>query len=134
MIPSLRIVFLPLIFFDDVFFDLPIGVVRMSIERRAKTQVRDGDVRPILTAVIARSDSDEAIHFRGTMDCFAALAMTGVQRLGSVSSACDYWMPAFAGMTAILWQLLRYPFPLPRMKSKSQPSSACKMVSLKRCA
>jgi len=29
-------------------------------------------------AVIARSDSDEAIHFcpRGTMDCFASLAMT----------------------------------------------------------
>jgi len=27
MNPSLRIVFLPLIFLDDVFFDLPIAVV-----------------------------------------------------------------------------------------------------------
>jgi len=29
--------------------------------------------------VIARSESDEAIHFSacGTMDCFASLAMTG---------------------------------------------------------
>jgi hypothetical protein len=43
----------------------------------------------------------------------------------------EYWMPAFAGMTALA---NNYPFPLPRMKSKSQPSSACRMVSLNKCA
>jgi hypothetical protein len=37
----------------------------------------------------------------------------------------EYWMPAFAGMTALA---NNYPFPVPRMKSKSQPSSACRMV------
>jgi hypothetical protein len=54
----------------------------------------------------------------------------------------EYWMPAFAGMTtALLTQTYsfrkrgnHYPLPLPRMKSKSQPSSACRMVSLNSCA
>jgi hypothetical protein len=50
-------------------------------------------------------------------------------------ASADYWMSASAGMTAVLLGLGgRYPFPLPRMKSKSQPSSACRMVSLNRYA
>jgi hypothetical protein len=59
-------------------------------------------------------------------------------RLNLISAA--YWMPAFAGMTRFVdrnvlsIQMKAYPLPLPRMKSKSQPSSACRMVSLNRCA
>jgi hypothetical protein len=35
---------------------------------------------------------------------------------------------------ALLTMRIAYPFPWARMKSKSQPSSACRMVSLNRCA
>src|SRR5258706_7259706 len=47
----------------------------MSIGHRALKTQRMCEM--MHTAVIARSASDEAIHLRGVMDCFAALAMTG---------------------------------------------------------
>ncbi len=52
------------------------------------------------TTVIARSDSDEAIHFStcGLMDCFASLAMTSMGRARRVrtyatqmSATATFW-------------------------------------------
>ncbi len=50
-----------------------------------------------LPVVIARSDSDEAIHVSavGNMDCFASLAMTLFARCLNKQNGRD-WVPAIA--------------------------------------
>src|SRR5262249_20374730 len=52
--------------------------------RRRASRARQDNREPgvSLSAVIARSESDEAIHLssRGSMDCFASLAMTWIER------------------------------------------------------
>ncbi len=61
------------------------------------------------TTVIARSEATKQSIFAAPWIASLALAMTEKRQHA-------------------------YPFPLPRMKSKSQPSSACRMVSLNKYA
>src|SRR5450432_2240358 len=107
----------------------------MSIKQRTQRRCEmEGESRKCCRHCEERSD--EAIHLRCVMDCFAALAMTVASGTGQLQlAALEYWMPpALAGVTAVVHPRRRYSLPLARMKSKSQPSSACKMVSLNRCA
>jgi hypothetical protein len=54
------------------------GLDSRSRDCRTDLPVEAGQVCPSGQTVIARSDSDEAIHFSagGAVDCFASLAMT----------------------------------------------------------
>src|SRR5258705_4063694 len=145
-----------------IFFDHPIGIVGLSIKHRpleAHACARwHMELLIPLSLRGAQRRSNPPLRRHGLLRgaCHRAriratrwLAMTGKRRrllrrhhprkrVIQYAGPCrlyllvtEYWMPTFAGMTALA---NNYPFPPSRMKSKSQPSSACRMDSLNRCA